>query len=300
MRKLAKGPAIAAAILSTLTVLGLVINFVNSLSNPHTTVLNYVSQALGFIGTVLLIVVLFRGKADTFAAIGCFANIPTFLLSVINSVSSVITFSQLIHAYDFAASYLVSNAINALASLLKIAIFVLMALQCFRKDDRKNTLCVILPIVAAVLVIVQTIFSATASSGRTLASLFENAYLIGTIIGTVIGSLPLIFAGMAFGNIRTEDPAAVQAPLYQQYQQPPYQEYQRYQAAPQYQQPQYQAPQYQQPQYQAPQYQAPQYQPAQPQAPQYQAPQYQPAQPQAPQYQQPQYQQPQYQSPQEQ
>ena len=295
MRKLAKGPAIAAAVLSILTVLGIVINFVNYLNVPHITVLSYVSLGLNFVGTVLLIVVLFRGKADTFAAVACFAQLPSILLNVISSVVTIVNLASLIGVHSELSYIVYGNIAGVLANLLRLALFVLMALQCIRRDVRKNTVCIILPIIVAVLATAQVFITLPTSYGVRLGDLFDlSPYMIGTVVGAIIGgilgALPLIFTGMAFGKLRTGEQAP-QVPLYQQYQQPPYQQYQQYQVP---QQPQYQAPQYQAPQYQAPQYQAPQYQAPQYQAPQYQAPQYQ-----APQYQAPQYQAPQYQPPQE-
>ena len=296
MRKLAKGSAIAAAVLSILTVLGIVINFVNYLKNPYITPATYVTLALTFIGTVLLTVVLFRGKADTFAAVACFAQIPASLLNVISSVFTIVNFVDVMGIHSELRYLVYGNIVGVLLNILRIAVFVLMALQCIRKDARKNTLCVILPIAVAVLTVAQAFITLPTSYGIKFGDLFDlSPYMlgmvVGAIIGTALGTLPLIFAGMAFGKIRSdgEFPAQQpQVPLYQQYQAPQYQQ-------PQYQQPQYQAPQYQQPQYQQPQYQAPQYQAPQYQAPQYQAPQYQ-----QPQYQAPQYQPPQYQPPQEQ
>ena len=258
MRKLAKGSAIAAAILSIFAILSIVINLVTYLNNSYTTTLSYVILGLNFIGTVLLTVVLFRRKADTFAAVACFANIPGALASTIAAILSVNTFSRLLGQFPEASTFLVSNIFTLLYSLLKVAVFVLMALQCFRKDDRKNPICVILPIVVAVLIIAQAFVTLPTNYGIRLSDLshaspYVIGMIVGAIIGTALGCLPLIFAGMAFSKIRAVDPAAVQAPLYQQYQQPQYQQYQ----APQYQAPQYQAPQYQAPQYQQPQYQAP-------------------------------------------
>ena len=275
MRRLAKGPAIAAAILSILTVAGFVINFVNYLKLPYITALSYVTLALSFLGTVLLIVVLFRGKADTFAAIGCFAQLPATILTIVSSVSSVITVSQIMRQYPLARSHFAGNIVAVVAALLTAAAFVLMALQCLRKSAGKNAICIILPIAAAVLSTAQIILVLPSSTGFTIGELFDrpSAYMIGAfvgaVLGAVIGALPLLFTGMAFGKLKTGEEAPAQqpqVPLYMQYQQPQHQ-------APQYQQPQYQVPQYQQPQYQAPQYQQPQYQ-----VPQYQVPQYRPAQ----------------------
>ena len=284
MRKLAKGPAIAAAVLSIFGLISLVTSFVNYLRIPGITPATYTTLALTFIATVLLVVVLFRRKADTFAAVVCFAHIPAAILATITAIISC-THPARYLSNPTALLQFIGYSAQALANLLKIAAFVMMALQCFRKKDEKSSICFILPIVSAVLLVASTTLSLYVTYSRAGIQLsYVIGALIGAIVGSIIGALPQVFTGIAFSKIRTVDQAPqFQAPLYQQYQmpqqQPLYQQYQMPQQ-PQYQQPQYQAPQYQAPQYQAPQYQAPQYQPPQYQPPQYQAPQYQP--PQAP------------------
>jgi len=303
MRKLAKGPALAAAIISIFGLLGIIVNFVNYLKVPHMPAMSYVTLALGFVSTVLLVVVLFRGKADTFAAVACFAQLPSALLALISAIGSCILPARHL-SVAAARTDLITYVLLALFNILKIAAFVMMALQCLRKEARKSTVCTLLPVVAIVLFAVYTVFNLKMTYGRmglSLGDFFDlPAYAIGQIvgafIGSILGALPLVFSGIAFGKVTAGEEVSAQqyqAPLYQQYQMPQQPQYQ----APQYQAPQYQAPQYQQPQYQAPQYQQPQYQAPQYQQPQYQAPQYQQPVYQAPQYQQPVYQAPQYQQP---
>ena len=301
MRKFAKGPAITAAVLSIFLLLSLLINLVNYLSIPGIKPLDYLTLALSFLATILLVIALFRGKADAFGAVACFAHVPVALMALVSSIISCAVPVRYLGLSRAATVEFIGYTAQALANLLKLAAFLMMAIQCLRKKVRKSTACILLPIVSAVFLLVSIVLTLYVTYGRMGIRLdrFSSlpvtviATVIGTLVGSIIGVLPQIITGLAFGKLRAEDPAAVQAPLYQQYQLPQYQQPQ-YQA-PQYQQPQYQQPQYQQPQYQAPQYQAPQYQAPQYQAPQYQAPQYQAPQYQAPQHQAPQYQAPQYQ-----
>ena len=305
MRKLPKGSAITAGVLFMLSAVFSVVSALITYSRiPSVPTINYVTTIVPCVTTVLLAVALFRGKADTLAGVFCLLNIPMALYGIIGNISAIG-----IYVARNWVPYTVTAIIAILMHLTKIGAFALMAVQCFRKAPRKNSLCTVLALVAGIVSVLYTIWNSMASSimyggYAAIGKLFTHNLpgMIGTIIGAVIGAIPLILAGVAFAKVETGETAPAnsyaqqmaqfQAAQYQaQYQQPQYQQPQ-YQA-PQYQQPQYQTPQYQQPQYQAPQYQQPQYQAPQYQAPQYQAPQYQ-----APQYQQPQYQAPQYQAPQ--
>ena len=303
MRKLAKGPALVAAFLSIIGLVQCIVTVIGYTQMRVVPPVDYVVVGLNFIATAVLVAVLFRRKADTFAAVVCFANIPGALLAMISAITSTLFFAR--HLGSRAATlYMAGYIALALFQLFKGVSYVLMAIQGLRKKAGKNMLCAILPMVAMVLFIAQYLLTFNYVYGRNLGlflrlrDLFRIPFsmlleVTFPFLLSLLGILALIFSGIAFGKVRTAGEEAA-APLYQQYQQPMYQ-------MPQYQQPQYQAPQYQAPQYQAPQYQAPQYQPQYQQAPQqpvYQAPQYQQPQYQAPQYQQPQYQAPQYQAPQ--
>ena len=297
MRKMKKGLAITAGVLFVLSaVFSMVTTLITYSRIPSVPTINYVTTIVPCVTTVLLAVALFRGKADTLAGVFCLLNIPMALYGIIGSISAI----SLYLARGW-VPYAVNSVLAILMHLTKIGAFALMAVQCFRKAPRKNSLCTVLALVAGIVSVLYTVWNSIVPTlmygrgyigvGEMLARNFP--ILIPSFIGAVIGAIPLILAGVAFAKVETGEtsPAnsyAQQMAQFQaaQYQQPQYQ-------APQYQQPQHQAPQYQQPQYQAPQYQQPQYQAPQYQQPQYQAPQYQ-----QPQYQAPQYQQPQYQAPQ--
>ena len=305
MRKLPKGAAITAGILFILSaVIALASNLITYSRIPHVPTITYITAIVPCVTGVLLAVALLRGKADVLAGIFCLLNIPMPLFGIISNISAI----GMYLARNW-VPYTVNSVLAIVMQLARIAAFAMMAVQCFKKAPRKNSLCTVLALVAGIVSVLYNVWNTLvptmmyggyAGIGRMLTH--NLPALIGSLIGAVIGAVPLILAGVAFSKVKTGEAAptdlyAQQMAQFQaaQYQQPQYQA--QYQA-PQYQQPQYQAPQYQQPQYQAPQYQQPQYQQPQYQAPQYQQPQYQQPMYQAPQYQQPQYQQPMYQAPQ--
>ena len=253
MRKLAKGPALAAAILLIFSLLGTVTTFINYTRMPHVLPLNYLTLGINFVTLALMVVVLFRRKADTFAAVVCFVQILGALVAVLNAFSSSHIFVSRLPSRG-PLMYFIGFMVLALYNVLRIPVYVLMGLQGIRKEPRKSTLCVILPIVALVLYAVHYILTINYTFGAYIGKTIRLdrfftyppaliGQIIGSFLGSLIGCLPLIFAGMAFSKIQTGESKAAPAPQYQQYQQ--------YQA-PQYQAPQYQAPQYQEPQSQQP------------------------------------------------
>ena len=198
-----------------------------------------------------------RGKADVLAGVFCLLNIPMALFGIIGNISAIALY--LARGW---VPYTVNSVIAILMQLAKIAAFAMMAVQCFKKAPRKNGLCTVLALVAGIVSVLFSVWNSLAYDlmrygyggiDKMLAHNFPT--LIVSLIGAVLGAVPLILAGVAFAKVKTGE--AAPADLYAQ------------------QMAQFQAAQYQQPQYQQPQYQAPQYQPPYqaPQQPQYQVPQ---------------------------
>ena len=259
MHKLPKGFAITGGILNIFTSFLAIIVLVGY-STISTTALDWITGILNLPALILLSVVLFRRKPDTFAAVVCFLQV---LVAALSAVSICIRLS----GYRSGDLLIWADLMFIIGNLAKGLSFAFMAMRCIRKETGKSG-AVLWSVLAAVAF---SIFGGALNGAAPYMSAGQMdaagvIILMAGGIGAVVGSLPNLFAGLAFYNIRTE----TVYPSYGQY--PPQYPYQQYQA-PQYQAPQYRQPQYQQPQYQQPQYQQPQYQAPQYQQPQYQAPQ---------------------------
>ena len=248
MRKMVKGAAIVGGVFSIIAALMSVTSII-SLIRFQAPAAAYISSIAGILLSVLLAVILFRGKADGFAGVICLLHVPMHLSAVI---SNILTISVYLGMGETGRA--ISGGVNALAALVKTLAFVLMAVQCFRKQGGKSMACVFAAIAAAVLAVISTVgmnLVSVLGFGAGIELIFSA--VIPALLGAVIGALPLIFAGIAIGGSTVPEPAVD----YSAYQYPQYPQY------PQYQQPQY--PQYQEPQ---------QYQYQEPQQYQYQDPQY--------------------------
>ena len=267
MRKLPKGSAITAGVLFILSaVIALVSDLIAYSRIPTVHTVTYIPAIVPCVTTVLLALALLRGKADVLAGIFCLLNIPMALFGIIGNISAIGMY--LARGW---LPYTVNAVLSIVMQLARIAAFAMMAVQCFKKAPRKNGLCTVLALVAGIVSVLFTVWNTLVPTmmrygyvgiGRMLEHNFPA--LIGSLIGAVIGAVPLILAGVAFAKVKTGEaaPAGLYAQQMAQFQAAQYQQAQAQYQMPQYQQP-YQAPQ--QPMYQAPQYQAPQYEA--PQAP---------------------------------
>ena len=246
MRKMVKGAAIVGGVFSIIAALMSVTSII-SLIRFQAPAATYISSITGILLSILLAVILFRGKADGFAGVICLLHVPMHLSAVI---SNILTISVYLGMGETGRALF--GGVNALAALVKTLAFVLMAVQCFRKQGGKSMVCIFAAIAAAVLAVISTVgmnLVSVLGFGAGIELIFSA--VIPALLGAVIGALPLIMAGIAIGGSTVPEPAVDYSMYGYQYQQ--YQD-------PQYEQPQY--PQYQEPQYQDPQqyqYQDPQY-----------------------------------------
>ena len=286
MRKMAKGAAITGAvfcILSMVTSLFSMITTISSVSrygNPEAVTSLLLSNIPGVLVFLFLAIVLFRRRADVFAGV-IFILLGVYAL--VNVVSVAISFPIITRGGMSPIPYICGMAGN----LVRGVVYILMAVHCFRKNAGKTPLYGIGFIVVALLATAQTVTLMTANGAFYGDTAMAVIALIPTVIGCIIGALPLILAGFAVGNAKAATPVNPADPygLYDKYGiQPQASAYNSQNVVDSYQaqQSQYQAPQqqtWQQPQYQAPQqqtWQQPQYQAPQQQTwqqPQYQAPQ---------------------------
>jgi len=313
MRKMAKGAAITGAVFCIVSLLfsliGLLTNIANYSRMGHTEMIGNLlgTNIPALLVFVFLTIVLFRRKADTFAGV---IFILLGVYGLINFVGNITAIST----YQMVGLPLAPLFFSIVSNLLRAVLYILMAVHCFRKNGGKTPLYGIGFIVVGLVATAQTVIQFAANGMFDYNPGAAVITLIPTVIGGIIGALPLILTGFAVGNAKAATPVDPADPygLYAKYGiQPQTSAYNSQNVVDSYQaqQSQYQAPQqntWQQPQYQAPQqqtWQQPQYQAPQQQTwqqPQYQAPQQQTWQ--QPQYQAPQqntWQQPQYQAPQQ-
>ena len=273
MRKMAKGAAITGAvfcILSMVTSLFSMITTISSVSrygNPEAVTSLLLSNIPGVLVFLFLAIVLFRRRADVFAGV-IFILLGVYAL--VNVVSVAISFPIITRGGMSPIPYICGMAGN----LVRGVVYILMAVHCFRKNAGKTPLYGIGFIVVALLATAQTVTLMTANGAFYGDTAMAVIALIPTVIGCIIGALPLILAGFAVGNAKAATPVNPADPygLYDKYGiQPQASAYNSQNVVDSYQaqQSQYQAPQQQT--WQQPQYQAPQQQTWQ--QPQYQAPQ---------------------------
>ena len=284
MRKFSKGAAITGGIFCIISLvvslISMLVNIANysrmGISNMIPTLLT--SNIPGLLVFILLAIVLFRRRADVFAAV---IFILAGIYALVNVVSVAATLSVITNGGMSPVPYVCGMAGN----LIRGIVYILMAVHCFRKNAGKTPLYGIGFILVAILSIANSVTLLTSNGvfyGDTTTALIT---IIPMVIGGIIGALPLILVGFAVGNAKADAPVNPADPygLYAQYgMQPPVSTPDSQSVIDSY-QAQYQPNQqntWQQPQYQPNQqsWQQPQYQPNQQnswQQPQYQAPQQQ-------------------------
>ena len=262
MRKMAKGTAITGAVFCILSMLTSLFSMVTTIStvsrygNPEVVTSLLLSNIPGVLVFLFLAIVLFRRKVDVFAGV-IFILLGVYAL--VNVVSVAASFSVITRSGMSPIPYICGMAGN----LVRGVVYILMAVHCFRKTAGKTPLYGIGFILVAILSTAQTVTLMTANGAFYGDTTMAIITLIPTVIGCVIGALPLILAGFAVGNAVAEAPVDPADPygLYAKYGiQPQSNAYGTGYQAPQ--QPQYQQGQqtWQQPQYQQGQqtWQAPQ------------------------------------------
>ena len=286
MRKMAKGAAITGAVFCILSMVTSLFSMITTFfsasryGNPEGVTSLLLSNIPNVLVFLFLAIVLFRRKADTFAGV-------IFILLGVYGLFSCAGNIAAISAYQMVGLPLAPLYFAIVSNLLRAVLYILMAVHCFRKNGGKTPLYGIGFIVVGLVATAQTVIQFAANGMFEYNPGAAVIALIPTVIGGIIGALPLILAGFAVGNAKAATPVNPADPygLYAKYGiQPQASAYNSQNVVDSYQaqQSQYQAPQqntWQQPQYQAPQqqtWQQPQYQAPQQQTwqqPQYQAPQ---------------------------
>ena len=278
MRKMKKGLAIAAGILAIFAVLGAIISLISNITmySRHGVMLPvtekiriYGMGVVNIVLPVLLAVCCFRRKLGIFPGVVMGLHGLRALYGAVTNMLTCFTMFKVGYAYKAVGSFC-----GGAASLLRIALFVLLFLLCISKKEKKNGFAVFGFIPVALLAAAAAFFNTLPYAGSfsdAVSDVMMMGTAIGGAVGTLIGEVLFLLAAAAINGAK-ENEADPYAQQMAQFQAAQYQQAQAQYQAPQY-QPQYQQPQYQQPQYQAPQYQQPQYQAPQYQAPQYEAPQ---------------------------
>lgn len=209
--KIHRGASLAAAIVMLIIlILGTGSNVITTVTNIHryentqllTTILNLV---INTVSSILLIVVLFRGKKDTLAAVFFLVTaLPILVRGLVGNITTVFAYLAMRH-FDgnMAALGVAATVILFLANLISIVFRVLLAAECFKpgkiSGGGAKILLLILPIANILLTAVSTMV-------RQLYMVFDYGYELGvyfsaTLIPAVITavfSIGIVIMGLAF------------------------------------------------------------------------------------------------------
>lgn len=206
--KIHRGTSIAAAVCLIVTLLiaigGNIISFITLSRNPETSalVITMVNAGMNALMTVLLIVIMLRGKKDKATGILLVITVLPVVWNTIGNVSSFFTyFAMKKQLGRMFASYLLSNVIRLIANVANVGFRALLIVECFNLGkiiySKAKFLLIILPVINIILM-------AGANMTQSLYALTDYGiveYLTLTLpvaIVSIITSVGIVLVGIAF------------------------------------------------------------------------------------------------------